>query len=371
MTSLSTSPSAPPIVRRRAYLDNLKVVLVAGVITAHAFMSYGDIGSWAYREPSQVQPFLIIAALAVSLGSLFAMGLFFLIAGMLTPRALRRKGTGPFLRDRALRLGLPFLVYLVLYPLINFLGGGGEETLGAEFSLQLHRLDPGPLWFVLVLLIFSAGYALLRRARPAPEPRPMSAAFLVGLAGVVAAATFVVRLWFPIDSYQVFALHLWQWPQCLGLFVLGVTAAEHGWLDPVPVRMRRTAGFAALGAAAVTVVAFAFSQGSLDAFAGGLAWQAVLTACCEAVIAVGLSVWLLGTFQRHMDHSGPFARALGRAAFGAYVVQALVLVTIALAFHGLPWEPALKFLMVAPLAVAGSFALAWLLTRVPGLRRVL
>jgi hypothetical protein len=33
--------------------------------------------------------------------------------------------------------------------------------------------------------------------------------------------------------------------------------------------------------------------------------------------------------------------------------------------------PELKFLVVAPAAVAGSFGLAWLLTRVPGIKRVL
>ncbi|MEN6560766.1 MAG: hypothetical protein ABFD52_08340 [Acidobacteriota bacterium] len=37
----------------------------------------------------------------------------------------------------------------------------------------------------------------------------------------------------------------------------------------------------------------------------------------------------------------------------------------------LPIAPKLKFLFVAPPAVAGSFGLAWLLTHVPGIKRVL
>ncbi len=357
---------------RRRYLDNLKVVLVAGVITAHAFITYGDIGSWAYRETSSNDAFLIVAALAVSLGSLFAMGMFFLIAGLLTPHALTRKGTGGFLRDRMLRFGVVFLAYLVIYPILDYVGGGGEDTLGEEFAVQSHRLDPGPLWFVLVLLLFSIAYAAWRRLRPASgRERALRPGYLGWLVAAIAVSNVLVRLWLPINSYQLFAIHLWQWPQCAGLFILGDAAAEHGWLDPVPGRMRRVAGFAARAASLVMVGAFAVSRDSLDPFAGGLTWQAILTASCEASIAVALSVWLLGVFHQHVDHAGPLASGLGRAAFGAYVLQAPVLVGIALAASRLAWAPEVKFLLVAPAAVMVSFGLAWLLTRLPVVNRIL
>ena len=129
---------------RRPYLDNLKVVLVSAVILGHVFITYGDIGSWAYREPSDNDAFLIVAALGVSLGSLFAMGLFFLIAGLLTPRSLAKKGTRGFLHDRVVRLGVPFLAYLVLYPLVVWLAG--DESWSAVLSNQLREWTPGPLW---------------------------------------------------------------------------------------------------------------------------------------------------------------------------------------------------------------------------------
>ena len=357
---------------RRAYLDKLKIVLVVGVIVGHTFITYGDVGSWAYQEPSNSEAFRIVAALAVALGALFAMGLFFLIAGLFTPRALARKGPAGFLRDRSLRLGLPFLAYLFVYPVVNWWGEQGGMPLGDYLAGHLLRLDPGPLWFVFVLLIYSGGYAAWRTVRPAaPKPRSLSATYLVGLALLIAVSTVLVRLWFPIDSSQTFALHLWQWPQCLGLFIFGVSCAENGWLDPVSDSLRRTAGFAAAVAVAVVIAAFAVSSDSLDPFAGGVAWQALLTATCEAVIAVALSIWLLGHFQRRHDHVGRLGTAMGRAAFGAYVLQAPVLVTIAVLASVLAIAPEVKFLVVAPAAVAGSFALAWLLTRVPVVNRVL
>jgi surface polysaccharide O-acyltransferase-like enzyme len=357
--------------RRRAYLDNLKVVLVMTVIVGHAFITYGDVGSWAYREPSTSEAFNVVAGLVVALGSLFAMGVFFLIAGMLTPGPLRHKGSLSFLRDRGLRLGLPFLLFLLVYPTVVWWGEQGRAALGDYLMAQLRLFDPGPLWFVLVLLLFSAGYVAWRAVRPAAtDPVPLRVSTLVWLGAAIAAATVLVRLQFPIDSYQVLALHVWQWPQCLGLFLLGVACAERGWLDPVPDRLRRGSGAAALVGVAVIVVAFSLGHESLDPFAGGLTVPAITTAVCEAVIAIGLSVWLLGHFQRRHDRTGRLRSAMGRAAFGAYVLQAPVLVVLAVALADLVVAPEVKFLLVAPLGVAASFGLAWLLTRVPGVNRI-
>ena len=358
-------------VARRACLDNLKAVLVAGVITGHVFITYAEVGSWAYREPSTNKAFIIPAALYVAVGSMFAMGLFFLLAGLLTPRALARKGPADFLKDRLVRLGPPFLVFLLaVFPVVRWMGDASGKSLAWFFRDQWKDPDPGPLWFVLVLFFFSAGYAVWRIFRPVrPAPRPWRASIPAGLAAGIAATTFVVRLRFPIDSHQFLVAHVWQWPQCLGLFLFGIACAENGWLDPVPDRLRRQAGLAALGGALTIVAALLLNMRSLDPLGGGMTWPAAVVAVGEGMTAVGSSVWLLGLFQRRFDHAGPLARAMGRAAFGAYVLQAPVAVAIARLAHPLAIAPELKFLIVAPAAVAGSFGLAWLLARVPGLKR--
>ena len=88
-----------------------------------------------------------------------------------------------------------------------------------------------------------------------------------------------------------------------------------------------------------------------------MTWPAAAVAVGEGMTAVGSSVWLLGLFQRRFDHTGKLARALGRAAFGAYVLQAPVAVAIARLAHPLAIAPELKFLVVAPATVAASFGL--------------
>ena len=357
---------------RRAYLDNLKTVLVTGVIVGHVSITYADIGSWAYHEPSANKAYLLPAALIVILGSLFAMGLFFLIAGFLTPRSLARKGPAGFIRDRLARLGVPFLFMLLVFPIVRRIGDGSGKSLAWFFRDQLKDPDPGPLWFVFVLLLFSCAYVAWRSLRtPRPGPRPWRPWIPAALAAAIAVATFLVRLELRIDSQQFLVMHIWQWPQCLGLFIFGIACAENGWLDPVPDRLRRRAGGAALAGGLTTVAAIAFDIAPRDAFGGGPTWPAALVALCEGIIAVSFSIWIIGTFQRRFDRGGRPARALGRAAFGAYVLQALVAVSLSRLAHSLPMAPELKFLVVAPAAVAGSFGLAWLLTRVPGIKRIL
>ena len=72
--------------------------------------------------------------LLILLFAVFVMALFFLVAGLLTPGSLDRKGPGRFARDRLVRLGIPLAAFtLVLWPLMTYgLGRGGIrlEPLG-------------------------------------------------------------------------------------------------------------------------------------------------------------------------------------------------------------------------------------------------
>jgi hypothetical protein len=102
-----------------------------------------------------------------------------LVAGLLTPPSLARKGPGPFLRDRLLRLGLPFVASVVvvtpalLWLIVEVIGY--PATLPGILRYQLQRLDPGPMWFVAVLLFFTVCYAVWRWIPPArnTEARPL------------------------------------------------------------------------------------------------------------------------------------------------------------------------------------------------------
>jgi fucose 4-O-acetylase-like acetyltransferase len=104
--------------RRVAYLDNLKMLLVAVIIAGHGAVAYGDLESgWPYQDVQEVQLGAvsnITLSVVVILAALFAMGLFFLISGLMTPGSLSRKGPRIFARDRVLRLGVPLVVWALV-----------------------------------------------------------------------------------------------------------------------------------------------------------------------------------------------------------------------------------------------------------------
>ncbi len=151
---------------------------------------------------------------------------------------------------------------------------------------------------------------------------------------MVAVASFMVRLWFPAQSKQILDLHVWQWPQCVAMFGLGVAAARFGWARRVPERLRRGCGVAVI----ITVLAlpvYAFMAGISDLaddagpYQGGWHWQALLLAIVEAILVVAGSVWVLGLAQDRLQGVSQLWKRCARGSFAAFVLQAPVL---------LPWR---------------------------------
>ena len=388
MTRLrSQRASATPALTTRtrlAYLDNLKVLLIAGIIAAHAVNSYTEFGSWAYqgvREVSISPAAESVFVSVVSLTVLFMMGLFFLISGLLTPPALERKGVKRFVHDRLLRLGVPFVAFtLLLWPLTIFALQEPILHRGSYWYWFTHVdpfLDNGPMWFIGVLLVYSLGYAAwCARYRPSPPTgsgEQLRARVLVGFGAAIAVTSFVVRLAFPVNSGQVGNLHLWEWPQCLGMFVLGTLSARRGWLTPVSDRMRRSCGAVALVAgASVPVMVLSADALGLDEndYFGGFGWPSLATCAAEGALAVAACVWILGFAQRHMNRLGPMRRALARSSYAAFLLQGPVLIGFALALRPFDLAGGMKALILAAAGVAGSFALAWPVVTRTGLRRI-
>jgi hypothetical protein len=372
--------------KRLTYLGNLRVVMVAGVIAGHAIAGYAGM-NWTYADVAEGEMGTVSQALFGLLilpFAVFVMALFFLVAGLLTPASLDRKGPRRFTRDRIIRLGIPLAAFMfVLWPLMTYglyRAAGSDWSLGDVYADD-PTLDNGPLWFVEALLLYSLVYAAWvawrsrrGRARTPVTTRPLRARHLVALGAGIAIATFVIRLWFPFDSLQFTNAHVWQWPECIGLFGLGIVSARRGWLRPVPERIRRGCGWVALVATVALIAAFASTQDpdrSMEAFGGGWHWEALVLAAIGGAMSVAASIWVLAFAQRHWDRAGRTARAMARAAYAAFMFQGLPLIVAALALRsfGVPLE--VKALLVAAGGIAGSFALGWTLVTRTRLGRIM
>jgi peptidoglycan/LPS O-acetylase OafA/YrhL len=366
---------------RLPYLDNLRAAMIAWVIAGHALLGYTAIGGWPYDEVHETtfatRTELILTTI-LGPTALFVIGTFFFLSGLVGHAAMERHGPARFAADRLARLGVPFVLFMALiWPMFTwfaYLAAGYHVSFWWEFTHRKPFLDSGPLWFAEVLLYVSLAYAAWHwiaervERRPAGRSSPLGGWHLVGLAAGVALASFVVRLWFPARSTQILDLHLWQWPQCVGMFALGVVARRHGWHVRVPPQLFRACGWAiAFTLTAVPTVAIGahITDVAADAgpFVGGWHWQALVLDGVEASLVVAGSVWLCGLAQRWLAGTGPRRAGWARASYTAFALQVPVLLTLSIALRPVPWPAEAKAVLVAMVGLPASFWLGRRLVR--------
>lgn len=378
---VQAGPRGPVTDSRLAYVDNLKVALVAGVILAHVSMAWAAMpNAWVFSEPPVREPLLSLLRLAAVIGVLFGMPLFFMVAGIFTPASLQRKGLRRFAIDRSVRLLVPILVFvLLLTPPIEFVDTSNAGWSRGFWAFVPHAWwpfppSPGPTWFLGVLLVFSLSYAVVRTIWPcrATARARLGARHLVAAAGAVAVASYLLRLVVPM-GVERWHVTIAQAPAWTAGFVLGVMAGERGWVQPLAPALARSVRRVAWTADAITagLVAIAATGVGVDIFFGHGTWQSLVFAVLEGTVMVTMSLWLIDLFRRRVNHHGRLARELGRAAYAAFLVHQIVLVAVVLASRHLPGPPELKYVTVGALGVALSFGAGALLLRVPGVSRVL
>jgi glucans biosynthesis protein C len=199
-------PVGAPTKPRYAYADNLKVLLVAGVIVGHVTMAWTVDEAWVLDEPPVREPLLTLLNLVALVGVLFAMAAFFVIVGAFTPRSLERKGLRRFLTDRTLRLGVPLVFYLlVLAPLVEYVDSDfadWDQGFPPFVTYIWRHPAPGPMWFLEVLLLFSVVYAVVRTVLPrrTTAPSPMRARYLLAAGLFVAVLSHAIRVGAPLGE---------------------------------------------------------------------------------------------------------------------------------------------------------------------------
>jgi acyltransferase-like protein len=372
----SIGPELPvPEDNRLSAVDNLKALLVAWIIGFHAMLGYTAIGGWPYDEVNEVtmSPTTeLLLSMTIGPTGLVVVATFFFVAGLFAPVSIRRHGPGGFSRSRLVRLGLPWLAsMLLIWPLFMWLAyraAGYPMTYLEAFRGRQPFLDAGPLWFAQILLYVSLGYAFWcwrDLGRHLPRITAGSRQLLTAIAAM-ALVSFATRLWFPARSQQVMDLHVWQWPQCIGMFCLGVMVSGRAWAARVPHRVVRFSGLLTLSTLVVgplVALATGVTDVNRDAgvFLGGWRWQALVLDVIEATLVVAGSVWLLGMAQRHLAGVTRLRTACARSAYAAFVLQAPVLLSLAILARTVPIPALPKGVLVGAFAVVFAFGIGSLI----------
>jgi glucan biosynthesis protein C len=341
--------------KRLYYLDNLRVAVIILVIAHHVGQAYGPTGGWWPIQETARSPLL---GPFFTVNRSFFMSLFFMISGYFTVMSFRSKGGSAFLKDRALRLGIPALVFgLIMIPMNLFVFAPKD---GPRPSIL--PIDVGHLWFLEHLLIFSAGYVLwqtIRGKRAEPKSNqgyPPGYLTILGVALVLAVVTGVVRIWYPIDKW-VYLLGFIRVafadvPRDLSFFIIGVLAYDRQWFQKFSTRD----GYIWLGIGVILAgFWYAYSLVLWKYLPTSGITMDVLRLIWEMVLCFGFCIGLTVLFREKLNFQGNLGKVLAQSQYGAYIFHVLLVLVFQFLVLSLTLPPFVKFVLVTLAAVPATF----------------
>ncbi|MFF0447615.1 acyltransferase family protein [Streptomyces sp. NPDC004609] len=387
-----TPGATPP--DRRPELDAIRLLVVVGLVFFHAALVFDERDDF-YVKNDETTGLTMIGA---GLGVVWAMPALFLIAGLGTWYSLRRRGTGGFLKERLLRLGVPLVfTTLTMMPVPQWLRLRAADPSYDEsylrflprfydvrfdpasfpFVVQGEHFETGHLWFVVLLLAFSVllalpvyafrgGGAARLRARAAEAVTRRGVVLLPALPIALISAVLGLE-----ESYGGWS----RWAYLL-FFVCGFALAAD---DRFRAAMRREAPLAA-GIGGVLFLA---------ALPGFLTQDDPFTAMTPLAVTArtlfGLTGWLwlvaiLGLLDRRLlarrsspaPASPPAGERSGRRRVYAYLAAAVlpfyvlhqpVVVAVAYGVVGWDWPMLPKYLVIVAFSLILTTAAYELLVR--------
>ena len=383
-----------PSKTRIYFVDIMRGALVALVILHHTAISYGGSGSFYYTEPATDPLAGLLLTLFTNFDQAWFLGAFFLLSAYFTPGSFDRKGVRQFIKDRLIRLLIPLLVfYFVMNPLTIYIAfyhmtaaqlvqQGITPPMGLNLTFISQSVGLGPLWFVEMLLIFEFGYVIWRVAsarlrkrnaegRLFPSSRKVFAFILV-----LALSAYLWRIVVPINAQVLGFPSLFDLPQYLGLFIVGLAAARSDWLMKMSDAMAKRFIKIALIASATLLplsllgtVVTSLGWGSLVGY-GSL--SSVFYAMWDSIFAVGMTMFAISLFRKRFNSPGRLWRFAAKNFYAAYFLQATVIVTItAIVLYPVHIESLLKFGLAAAIILLSTWVLAYAIRKIPYVDRVL
>nr|WP_255359973.1 acyltransferase [Synechococcus sp. MIT S9504] len=288
-----------------------------------------------------------------------------------------------YIKDRMLRIGIPFMADLLLINNASVLIARLSPTRPlAELSwneIPFNRV--GVLWFLVVLFVFDLLYCAWRALHgdhfsiDTSIPTPQLKSWLVSavvLAIIEVMMTTRTDLWAaltrsPLDGLGAQGMHVFTYAF---LFSLGCKASNYRWLERLDshlvIRWFRFSIVLALSLLAICLV-LTFNGSMSDEF-GRLY---LLTAFLNPLIGWGVIAYLLLWFQRNEKNCGNWLAAAGVDSFGTYIVHPIVLVVLLKTISLFSLNPWLIALSAIPIGIIISFGLTHQLRRIPTVAKII
>ena len=387
---------------RNAALDRARTFITVLVLINHSVVAYTAFGRfypnhylWSTAPIVDSQKWIGFNALTL-FNDAFFMALMFFLSGLFVWPSLQRKGISHFLRDRALRLGVPFLACIfILMPIAYYASFRltGSKVGFVEFWLGNFRQGiwfDGPawfIWFLLLLDILAVPVFLLAPKLVDAINRLSIASFSRSYLFVAAlfAATVIAYVpllfhvgavrWFNLGPLQVQASRV----VIYGVFFLagmGVGAAniDRGLLAKTGNLALRWYVWVAAAAASfgLLTILINFRRMRLSNLPGAppFWWQSSY-GVTYALACTTISVAVLALFLRFAQGEKNLFDPLRADAYGIYIFHYIFCLWLQFSLLSAPLPAIAKVLIV----FVGTLSLSWAVTaalrRIPGATRIL
>ena len=371
-------------------LNNLRALVILVVLAFHSVLAYlASLGPSAFQfdlPPYEWRAFPIVDSqrwfgfdVFCAWQDVYLMSLMFFLSGLFTWPSLARKQRWQFLRDRFMRLGVPFVFALIvvmplaLYPVYRVTTLEPGLVAYGQHYLALPFWPNGPMWFLWELLALTIVATGLHRGAPHWVE---SVARWSSSNGASPGRCFIALVAASAFAYVPLALAFdpWSW-------------SEHG---PFALQLSRPLLYAVYYVAGVGVGAGGLERGLLAADGILLRRWAIWLACALAslVLWMGLTGWAMSfgmsapiLLQATVDISFALACAsscffilaiclrygtirsricdsLAKNSFGMYLFHYVFVIWLQYALLDLPWFAVAKGMIV----FCGTLFLAWATT---------
>jgi surface polysaccharide O-acyltransferase-like enzyme len=375
-------------------LDRARTFVTLLVLLHHSVINYTYFG---HGDPMRWLGFDLV----VLFNDSFFMAFMFFVSGLFVRDSLVRKGSAVFLRERAWRLGVPFLISIfVLMPIAyypSFLRYHLPGTTDFGFlhfwwrTLTVGPWPSGPAWFLWVLLALDAMAAAVWWIAPgmidasgrliyAARDRPMTA-FAVFL--IVSTAAYLPmhlefgdtswlefrRFPLPIQTSRILLYLAYFFAgAAVGAMSLrgGLLAANGELAKRWPVWL----AFALVFYLAILVLVYAHHNWVADFDSPPLLWR-VSYGLAFATYSAAMAFMVSAFFLRSAESGWRLLDALRPSAYGIFLVHYIFIIWLQYAVYDYSFPAAVKFAIVFAATLSMSWGLTVILRKIPVVARMI
>jgi surface polysaccharide O-acyltransferase-like enzyme len=394
LRKLDESDQAAMATGRITALDRARTFVTLLVVIHHSVVNYtyfgnGDRMRWLGFD------------LVVLFNDSFFMACMFLISGLFVHGSLVHRGTADYLRSRAWRLGVPFLISIfVLIPVAyyaSFLRYHLPGTTDFNFfhfwwhTLAIGPWPSGPSWFLWVLLALDVIAAAVWSTAPkmlaafgqliaALRGRPLTAfvAFLI----ISVASYLPMHLafgdgaWYepghyplPIQTSRIL-LYAAYFSAGVGIGVVSLREGLLGEGGELTRRWRTWLGFSVLFYAAILLLVYAHHNWIADFKLPPLWWKTAY-GLAFAMFSAAMAFTVLATSLHLARSSLRLLDAMQPSAYGIFLLHYMFIIWMQYFVYDPAFPAGVKAAMVFVVTLSGSWALTVLLRKIPFVARMI